>query len=63
MPLPKYKLSRSRTRRRKATWKNAIELPTLTSCTHCGKRIPTHTGCPYCGYYKGKAFKTVRTEA
>lgn len=62
MALPKYKMSRARTRRRKAQWRNDHKLPTLTDCAHCRKRIPTHTGCPYCGYYKGKAFKTVKTE-
>lgn len=63
MALPKYKLSRSRTRRRKAVWKGGHKMLTLTQCPNCSKRVPAHTGCPACGHYKGKMFKAVRTEA
>jgi large subunit ribosomal protein L32 len=61
MALPKYKLSRSRTRRRKATWKRALALPNLSECPQCHKPKLPHRACTKCGYYKGRNVLTVKT--
>ena len=52
MAVPKKKMSRSRTRRRKAHWK--VASPNLTQCQQCGVRHRPHHVCPSCGTYKGR---------
>lgn len=52
MAVPKKKMSRSRTRQRKATWK--VSRPTISTCPHCkATRLP-HRACPNCGQYNGR---------
>ena len=60
MAVPKRKLSKARTRRRKATWKRSVKTPTLIECNHCHAQKPAHVVCPECGFYKGKQVLTVK---
>jgi large subunit ribosomal protein L32 len=52
MAVPKKKMSRSRTRQRKAAWK--FEAPQTTACPQCGSAKMPHRVCPSCGSYKGR---------
>ena len=52
MAVPKKKMSRSRTRLRKAQWK--VSAPTLAACPLCGSQHLPHRACPECGTYKGR---------
>lgn len=49
MAVPKKKMSRSRTRRRKAQWK--VAAPTLVACQQCGAKHVPHRACQECGTY------------
>jgi len=52
MAVPKKKMSRSRTRRRKATWK--VETPHTVACPQCNAQKLPHRACPSCGTYRGR---------
>jgi len=52
MANPKYKTSRSKTRRRRANINQPI--PTITICPNCKKPTQPHRICASCGYYKGR---------
>ncbi|HEX5630805.1 MAG TPA: 50S ribosomal protein L32 [Acidimicrobiia bacterium] len=52
MAVPKKKMSRSRTRQRKATWK--LESPHTNKCPQCGAAKLSHRVCTACGSYKGR---------
>ena len=52
MAVPKKKMSRSRTRKRKAQWK--VQAPRLTPCPQCDAPKLPHRVCPECGSYKGR---------
>ena len=52
MAVPKKKMSRSRTRRRKAQWK--VSAPTLVTCQQCGAKHLPHRVCRECGSYNGR---------
>lgn len=52
MAVPKKKMSRSRTRQRKAVWK--VDRPTAVACEQCGKPKLPHRACRECGFYKGR---------
>lgn len=54
MAVPKRKLSRSRTRHRKAQWYR-LRKPTVTTCPRCKAPRRPHTACAECGTYKGQA--------
>lgn len=57
MAVPKKKMSRSRTRQRKAAWK--VSRPTMVACERCGKPKLPHRACRECGTYSGReAVKT-----
>lgn len=53
MALPKRKLSRSRTRHRRANWLR-IAAPTVVACARCKAPTRPHTVCPTCGTYAGR---------
>lgn len=53
MAVPKRKMSRSRTRHRKAQWIR-ISRPTTTTCPRCKSLVRPHTVCTECGTYKGQ---------
>ncbi|MBP1632921.1 MAG: rpmF [Acidobacteria bacterium] len=52
MAVPKKKMSRSRTRQRKAAWK--VTRPSTTPCPQCGAAKLSHRACPQCGTYNGR---------
>lgn len=54
MAVPKRKMSRSRTRHRKAQWFKTRK-PTTTTCPRCKSPTRPHTVCSECGTYRGKA--------
>jgi large subunit ribosomal protein L32 len=60
MAVPKRKLSKARTRRRKATWKGKLKTPNLVECNHCHEKKLPHIICPNCGYYNGKQIISVK---
>lgn len=58
MAVPKKKMSRSRTRARKATWK--VAKPAHSICPQCQSPKLPHRACPNCGTYNGR--RVVETE-
>ncbi|KAA3640553.1 MAG: 50S ribosomal protein L32 [Armatimonadetes bacterium] len=52
MAVPKKKMSRSRTRRRKAQWK--VARPTIARCSQCNAPHAPHRACAQCGTYNGR---------
>lgn len=52
MSLPKKKLTRRRTRSRRAHL--ALKQVKLITCPKCKKATKPHISCPFCGYYKGR---------
>jgi len=52
MAVPKKKMSRSRTRRRKAAWR--VTRTHTTRCPQCDSPKLPHRVCPECGTYKGR---------
>ncbi len=52
MAVPKKKMSRSRTRRRKAQWR--VTAPSTSPCPQCRAPRLSHRACPECGTYKGR---------
>lgn len=52
MAVPKKKMSRSRTRQRKAMWKT--ERPAISTCPQCKFAKRPHRACPTCGQYNGR---------
>lgn len=52
MAVPKKKMSRSRTRSRKAAWK--VQAPRPVACEQCGKPKRPHRVCRECGTYAGR---------
>lgn len=52
MAVPKKKMSRSRTRQRKAAWK--VSRPPIASCPQCKAPKLPHRACPNCGQYRGR---------
>jgi large subunit ribosomal protein L32 len=52
MPVPKQKMAKSRTRRRRAH--DALCSPPVSTCAKCGEPKTPHRVCSHCGYYKGR---------
>ena len=53
MPVPKKRVSKSKTRMRRASaWK--IQSPARSLCPRCGAAKVPHTVCGNCGFYKGR---------
>nr|WP_122011627.1 50S ribosomal protein L32 [Maliibacterium massiliense] len=53
MAVPKKKVSRARTRARRAS-NYKLALPGITECPQCHKMKLAHRVCKYCGYYDGR---------
>lgn len=53
MAVPKRKMSRSRTRHRKAQWMKT-SAPTTSTCPRCKATVRPHTVCGECGTYRGE---------
>ncbi|HIB65544.1 MAG TPA: 50S ribosomal protein L32 [Phycisphaerales bacterium] len=52
MAEPKYKLSRSRTRRRRSHL--ALKAPNVQPCSNCGQPTLPHVVCRSCFTYRGR---------
>ena len=52
MAVPKQKMSKSRTRRRRSH--DALSTPMSSNCSKCGETKMPHRVCPHCGFYKGR---------
>lgn len=52
MPLPSFRNSRSKVRRRRAH--HALKPTVGTVCANCGVTILPHRACKACGFYKGR---------
>lgn len=53
MAVPKRKMSRARTRRRRAsTWTTGV--PSRSECPQCHSAKPPHRVCSNCGWYGGR---------
>ena len=52
MPNPKWRFSKTRTRKRRTHDK--LDMPQLATCGNCGSPVLYHHVCPECGYYRGK---------
>ena len=52
MAVPKKKMSRSRTRHRKAKWR--VSAAPTVRCPRCNAPKRPHRVCPECGTYKGR---------
>ncbi len=52
MAVPKKKMSRMRTRHRKAQWK--LRRPANSTCPQCKSPKLPHRACPTCGTYNGR---------
>ncbi len=53
MAVPKFKVSKARTRRRRSI-NMRMTAPNLIGCSSCGNKILRHRVCPKCGFYKGQ---------
>jgi large subunit ribosomal protein L32 len=52
MAVPKYKISKSKTRMRRSH--HALKPISLAYCPGCGEAKLSHTVCKHCGAYNGK---------
>ncbi len=52
MAVPKYKISKARTRRRRSI-NMKLSVPNLIECSNCGAKVLPHRVCKKCGFYKG----------
>ncbi|MEI7930255.1 MAG: 50S ribosomal protein L32 [Actinobacteria bacterium] len=52
MPVPKRKMSRSRTRHRRSSWKTTPAA--IANCAQCQQPKLQHTACPTCGTYNSR---------
>ncbi|MEI6131736.1 MAG: 50S ribosomal protein L32 [Bacillota bacterium] len=58
MAVPKKKMSKARTGKRRSQWK--LELPTIVKCSRCHSFKLPHRVCKECGYYNGKEVITIK---
>ena len=49
---PKRKISKQRSRTRRANWK--ISAPGMSECPQCHQQKLAHRVCKHCGYYDGR---------
>lgn len=52
MPLPSFRSSRSKVRRRRAH--HALKPTPHVGCANCGAPVLAHRACKSCGFYKGR---------
>lgn len=56
MPVPAFRNSRSRVRRRRSH--HALKKTTISNCSKCQESILPHHACGACGYYNGKQVRS-----
>ncbi len=61
MAVPKRKMSKSRTRTRRAH--DALPRIELPNCPRCGRAVKPHTVCGNCGYYRGVMIVDMEAQA
>lgn len=54
MAVPKRRHSKSRTRKRRSRYYNALKEPQLMECPNCGSAKQMHRVCQSCGHYRGR---------
>lgn len=62
MPVPKRKVSKSKTRMRRRA-NSAYSLPKVIECPTCSEKALPHRVCPKCGHYKDEQFLTTEVYA
>lgn len=60
MAVPKKKLSRTRTRRRRSHL--SLDKISLAACPNCGEKKVTHRVCENCGNYNGDKVNAFKDE-
>ena len=55
MPLPSFRNSRSKVRRRRSH--HALKAMATTTCPKCEAILVPHRACPKCGWYKNRSVK------
>lgn len=60
-PLPKRKLSKGRTHRRRSH--HALKATRLVECSSCHAMRPFHKVCPACGTYRGMTVIQVKEKS
>jgi large subunit ribosomal protein L32 len=55
MPLPSFRNSRSKVRRRRSH--HALKPSAVNVCSNCAAPVLPHTVCKSCGFYKGRAVR------
>ena len=60
MPVPKKKLSKSKTRTRRAH--DALRVPNTSPCPKCSEPKLPHRVCGSCGHYRGRQVFQVESE-
>ncbi|MEE9259396.1 MAG: 50S ribosomal protein L32 [Nitrospinaceae bacterium] len=59
MPVPKKRMSKSRTRQRRSH--DSLSAPAFGECPQCHEVKRPHHVCPHCGYYKDKEIMEVES--
>jgi large subunit ribosomal protein L32 len=52
MSVPKKRISKKRTRSRRAH--HALDAPAVMTCPKCKNGMQPHRACPSCGFYRGR---------
>lgn len=60
MPLPSFRNSRSKVRRRRAH--HALSSTAHVACANCGASLLPHRACKACGFYKGRNVRGASVE-
>ena len=60
MAVPKKRMSKSKTRMRRAH--QAVSATNLSSCPQCGEPKAPHRVCGSCGHYRGRQIFEVESE-
>lgn len=59
MGLPSKRRTKQQKRERASHF--ALVETSLTTCSHCQRRILPHRVCPHCGYYRGRSVIKIKT--